>query len=68
MIFFMKCRWMLAVTSVSFTSHVIKDRARFASMASVQLPFGQLPLLQIDNLEIVQSQACRAMFEILDPI
>ena len=59
---------MLAVTSVSFSSHVIDDRARFTSMASVQLPFGQLPLLQIDKLEIVQSQACRAIFNFLDLI
>ena len=27
-------------------------------MATEQLPFGQLPLLQIDGMEIVQSQAC----------
>jgi glutathione S-transferase len=26
-------------------------------MAEMQLPFGQLPLLQIDGLELVQSQA-----------
>ena len=59
---------MLAVTAVSFSSHVIDNRARFTSMASSQLPFGQLPLLQIDKLEIVQSQACKAMFNILDLI
>ena len=51
-------RWMLAATEVSFTTQVIKDRSRFVSMATEQLPFGQLPLMQIDNMEIVQSQAC----------
>lgn len=51
-------RWVLAATSVSFTQKVIRDRATFVSMAKGQLPFGQLPLLQIDKMEIVESQAC----------
>lgn len=50
-------RWMLAASEVSFTQRVIDTRARFVKMAERQLPFGQLPLLQIDGLEIVQSQA-----------
>ncbi len=50
-------RWLLAATEVSFTQRVIDTRKKFLKMASLQLPFGQLPLLQIDNLEIVQSQA-----------
>ena len=52
-------RWLLAATNVSFTQKVIRDRAKFISMAQgQQLPFGQLPLLQIDKMEIVESQAC----------
>mmetsp|Transcript_22009 Transcript_22009/g.21268 ORF Transcript_22009/g.21268 Transcript_22009/m.21268 type:complete len:243 (+) Transcript_22009:87-815(+) len=51
-------RWMLAATRISYTTQVITTNSRFKSMAKVQLPLGQLPLLQIDNLEIVQSQAC----------
>lgn len=50
-------RWMMAATDVSFTQKVVAHRAQFERMAQRQLPFGQLPLLQIDGLEIVQSQA-----------
>lgn len=50
-------RWLLAATEVSFTQKVIDSRQKFLKMAARQLPFGQLPLLQIDGLEIVQSQA-----------
>ncbi|RYY82839.1 hypothetical protein EON63_12515, partial [archaeon] len=50
-------RWLLAATDVSFTQKVVAHRAQFERMAQRQLPFGQLPLLQIDGLEIVQSQA-----------
>jgi glutathione S-transferase len=50
-------RWMLAATNVSFTQKVISTRPQFVKMAERQLPFGQLPLLQIDGHEIVQSQA-----------
>lgn len=50
-------RWMLAATNVDFCQKVISTREKFLDMASNQLPFGQLPLLQIDNLDIVQSQA-----------
>ena len=51
-------RWVLAATGVSFTQKVIRERTKFVSMAKGQLPFGQLPLLQIDKMEIVESQAC----------
>jgi glutathione S-transferase len=50
-------RWMLAATNVPFTQKVISQRSQFERMSKRQLPFGQLPLLQIDGLEIVQSQA-----------
>lgn len=49
-------RWMLAATEVPFTQKIISQRQQFERMSS-QLPFGQLPLLQMDGLEIVQSQA-----------
>jgi hypothetical protein len=47
---------MLAATGVSFTQRVIDTREKFLKMVERQLPFGQLPLLQIDGIEIVQSQ------------
>lgn len=50
-------RWMLAATEVDFTQKVVGHRDHFVTMSSRQLPFGQLPLLQIDSMEIVQSQA-----------
>lgn len=50
-------RWMLAASDISFTQKVISSREKFLQMAEMQLPFGQLPLLQIDGLELVQSQA-----------
>jgi glutathione S-transferase len=50
-------RWMLAAADISFTQKVISHKDQLAKMAKQQLPFGQLPLLQIDGIEIVQSQA-----------
>eukprot|EP01033_Poteriospumella_lacustris_P007837 gene7838-5639_t len=50
-------RWMLAATDVSFTQKLISQRDQIVRMSDAQLPFGQLPLLQIDGLELVQSQA-----------
>lgn len=50
-------RWMLAATDVDFCQKVVASRDKFLEMAGSQLPFGQLPLLQIDNMDIVQSQA-----------
>jgi len=50
-------RWMLAATDISFKQKVVSSRSQFVKMAERQLPFGQLPLLQIDGHEIVQSQA-----------
>ena len=47
-------RWILAATDVSFVQKTINSREKFLQMADRQLIFGQLPLLQIDNLEIVQ--------------
>ena len=50
-------RWMLAATNTDFCQKVVSGREKFLEMAACQLPFGQLPLLQIDGMEIVQSQA-----------
>jgi glutathione S-transferase len=50
-------RWMLAATNVTFVQKTVETRQRFLKMAERQLPFGQLPLLQIDGLELVQSQS-----------
>eukprot|EP00981_Chlorochromonas_danica_P010643 scaffold3296_cov159-Ochromonas_danica.AAC.10 len=51
-------RWLLAAGNTSFTQKIISQRMHFERMARRQLPFGQLPLLQIDGLELVQCQAC----------
>lgn len=50
-------RWLLAYSGVTFAGRVVDKRARFLKLAEAQLPFGQLPLLQIDGIELVQSQA-----------
>jgi glutathione S-transferase len=50
-------RWMLAASNVSFCQKVIHTREKMLKMTERQLPFGQIPMLQIDGLEIVQSQA-----------
>lgn len=51
-------RWLLAASDITFATNVISERSLFLKMGeSGQLPFAQLPLLQIDGLEIVQSQA-----------
>lgn len=49
-------RWMMAATEVTFVQKDITERPQFLTMVERQLPFGQLPLLQIDGIEIVQSQ------------
>jgi glutathione S-transferase len=51
-----QARWLMAYTGVSFAGRVVDTRARFQRLAAAQLPFGQLPLLQIDGVELVQSQ------------
>lgn len=48
---------MLAASDISFTQKTISSRAQYLKMTERQLPFGQLPLLQIDGIEIVQTQA-----------
>jgi len=48
-------RWMLAATNTTFIQKHITSRERFLKMQK-QLVFGTLPLLQIDGVELVQSQ------------
>ncbi len=50
-------RWLLAAAEISFAQKAVTTREKFLKMAESQLAFGQLPLLQIDDHEIVQSQA-----------
>lgn len=50
-------RWMLAYNDISFAFRVIASRERFLRLKEYQLPFGQIPLLQIDGIELVQTQA-----------
>jgi glutathione S-transferase len=50
-------RWLLAAANISFIQRVVNSREKFFKLCERQLPFGQLPLLLIDNLEIVQSNA-----------
>lgn len=50
-------RWMLAATNIDFAQKIIDKRARFVDLCDRQLPFAQLPLLQIDGYDLVQSQA-----------
>jgi glutathione S-transferase len=48
---------MLAAANISFIQKTVDSRQMFLKLSERQLPFGQLPLLQIDGYEIVQSQA-----------
>lgn len=50
-------RWLLAVTGTTFKQKSIKSREKFLKMAERQLTFQQLPLIQIDGVELVNNQA-----------
>ena len=50
-------RWVLAAANISFGQKVVDTREHFLKMAARQLPFGALPMLQIDGIEMVQSRA-----------
>ena len=51
-------RWMLAAAGAPFVNVVLRSAAEFAALdASGALLFGQVPLLQADGLNVVQSQA-----------
>eukprot|EP00438_Fugacium_kawagutii_P016644 Skav205664 [mRNA] locus=scaffold458:372873:381511:+ [translate_table: standard] len=51
-------RWMLAATGVTFEQVALQTHEEFLKLRSDEkLLFGQLPLLEIDGLRLVQSQA-----------
>ena len=51
-------RWMLAATGVQFTNAAIDTPEELAALrASGKLPFDQMPLLEIDGLNLSQSSA-----------
>ena len=51
-------RWVLAASGIKFCQVVVDTREKFKHLNdSKMLTFGQLPLLQIDGLDLVQSQA-----------
>lgn len=53
-------RWILAATGVTFDQKIVSSRDYFVKLAEYQLPFRQLPMLQIDGQDLAQSQAiCR---------
>mmetsp|Transcript_17774 Transcript_17774/g.17854 ORF Transcript_17774/g.17854 Transcript_17774/m.17854 type:complete len:253 (-) Transcript_17774:155-913(-) len=49
-------RWMLAATNTTFVQKTLTDRAHYLRLAEKQLTFATLPLLQIDGVELVQTQ------------
>ncbi len=51
-------RWLMAFSGVSWVQREVDTREKFSRLVdSRQLAFAQLPLLQIDGMELVQSQA-----------
>ena len=51
-------RWMLAVNEIKFENVSLSNPADFENLKSAQkLPFNQLPLLEIDGLNLSQSTA-----------
>ena len=51
-------RWMLAAAGVEFSQVALRTHAEFEELrASGHLLFNQLPLLEIDGLDLTQSQA-----------
>ncbi len=53
-----QARWLLAATNVQFVNVCLDVPEQFEELKSKrELLFGQLPLLQIDGLKLVQSQA-----------
>ena len=53
-------RWMLAAGDMPFKNSPVTTRAAFLKMRDEDkaLPFGQLPLLEIDGLSLSQSLPC----------
>ncbi len=53
-------RWMLAAGGITFKNSPVASRAAFLKLRDEDqvLPFGQLPLLEIDGLKLSQSLPC----------
>ena len=49
-------RWLLAAAGISFCQRDIDTEGKFQFLQK-ELPFGKVPMLQIDGMEIVESQA-----------
>lgn len=52
-----QCRWMLAAAGIEWEQVALTSRVEFLQLQQEKLLFGQLPLLEIDGLELVQSNA-----------
>jgi len=53
-----QCRWVMAASNIEWEQVALSNHEQFMSLReSGQLLFGQLPLLEIDGLRMVQSQA-----------
>lgn len=53
-----QARWLLAASGIKFRQVVVDTHEKFKVMVDSKiLMFGQMPLLQIDGINIVQSQA-----------
>lgn len=50
-------RWLLAATAVEWTEAVLHSSEQFKKLAAQDCAFGQVPLLEIDGLKLVQTQA-----------
>ena len=51
-------RWLMSYSGIKWTQRVVATRDSFSQLVeSRQLPFGQVPMLQIDRMELVQTQA-----------
>jgi glutathione S-transferase len=51
-------RWLMSYSGIKWTQRVVATRDSFFQLVeSRQLPFGQVPMLQIDRMELVQTQA-----------
>jgi glutathione S-transferase len=49
-------RWLMAASNISFVQRDVDSRQKFVFLAS-ELPFGKIPMLQIDGMEIIETQA-----------
>lgn len=47
----------MAASGVTFENRIVSTREHFVKLSNTQLPFRQLPMLQIDGQDLAQSQA-----------